>query len=106
MNNLYLKFIDKTVEINIPCDLTAQRLLEWITVRDEKPPTVMNTMNCGIASPATIHRKIDDLLALGLVELTLKPGNRRTKYIVPTKNAHAHFKKLGAVMFQIVKEAA
>ena len=56
-----------------------------------------------IASPATIHRKIDELREVGLVELNFEGKNRRTKYLVPTKAAHAYFEKMSDSMLKAVE---
>ena len=34
-----------------------------------------------------LHRKINDLLKLNMVELVFEGSNRRTKYLLPTKQA-------------------
>ncbi len=44
-----------------------------------------------LASPATLHRKIDALREAGLIEQIFVGKNRRTKYLVPTKDTHAYF---------------
>ena len=42
------------------------------------------TLN-NIVSPATLHRKLDELREGGLIEQSFEGKNRRTKYLVPTK---------------------
>ena len=52
-------------------DEVAKQLLNTIALRhaDNKPLTVTEAMTMGaIASPATLHRKIDDLREAGLIE--------------------------------------
>lgn len=51
-----------------------------------------------IASPATIHRKLDDLREAGLIEQTFEGNNRRTKYLSPTSLANSYFSSVGEVM--------
>ena len=51
-----------------------------------------------IASPATIHRKLDELRELGLIEQVFEGKNRRTKYLVPTKLANIYFEKMSEAM--------
>ena len=53
-----------------------------------------------IASSATIQRKIDVLYEFGLIDKVFDDKNRRTKYLVPTKDADKHFASLGDVMKQ------
>ena len=47
-----------------------------------------------IASQATIHSNIKDLIALNLVALVINPNDARIKYLEPTKTALELFKKL------------
>ena len=56
-----------------------------------------------IASPATIHRKLDQLRELGMIDTVFEGKNRRTKYLVPTQAADAYFDKLGKVLGEALK---
>jgi len=107
MKNLYLRFLALKHAVESPAsdsciiDETANRLLEVIALSaaNEKPLTVTDAMAMSsIASPATIHRKLDSLRTAGLIEQTFEGKNRRTKYLVPTKTADEYFAKLGSVM--------
>ena len=98
MISLYTQYLERCQGYTLPVDLTAQRLLELITVRDVhgKRMTVTDAMMLNdLASPATLHRKLDDLLDANLIEQKFEGRNRRTKYLVPTKKAIEHFSKLG-----------
>jgi DNA-binding transcriptional regulator GbsR (MarR family) len=53
-----------------------------------------------LASPGTIHRRVESLRQKGLIDLIYKNGNRRTKYIVPTAAADAYFEKMGDVLMK------
>jgi Fe2+ or Zn2+ uptake regulation protein len=89
-------------------DLDAKKLLEVIAVRHEaqKPLTVTDAMALNnIASPATIHRKLDQLRELGFIDTVFEGKNRRTKYLVPTEAAQAYFGKVGEVMKQALTHA-
>ena len=55
-----------------------------------------------IASPATIHRKLNELIEAGLIEQVFEGKNRRTKYLVPTKEADAYFAKMSKAMTSAV----
>ena len=82
-------------------DLDAKKLLEVIAVRHEqqKPLTVTEAMALShIASPATIHRKLDVLRELGMIDTVYEGNNRRTKYLVPTEAAHDYFESVGKAM--------
>ena len=87
-------------------DLDAKKLLEVIAVRHEhkKPLTVTEAMALGsIASPATIHRKLDQLRDMGMVTTVFDGANRRTKYLIPTDAAHDYFESVGQAMTQAVR---
>lgn len=87
-------------------DLDAKKLLEVIAVRHEhkKPLTVTEAMAlASIASPATIHRKLDQLRDMGMVTTVFDGDNRRTKYLVPTDAAHDYFESVGLAMTQAIQ---
>jgi len=89
-------------------DLDAKKLLEVIAVRHaaEKPLTVTDAMALdAIASPATIHRKLDQLRELGMIDTVFEGKNRRTKYLVPTQAAQDYFNQVGQVMQQALAQA-
>jgi hypothetical protein len=68
-------------------DLDAQVLLIRIAMAHDKkiPMNVTQAMALKtIGSPAMLHRKINDLLHKGLVDLVFEGTNRRTKYLIPT----------------------
>ena len=90
-------------------DLDAKKLLEVIAVRYEqkKPLTVTEAMALShIASPATIHRKLDQLREMGLISPVFDGSNRRTKYLVPTDAAHHYFESVGQAMTQAIQAKA
>jgi len=85
--NAYMKFINESVGIPKPHDATSRNLLDLICLHHAigHSLTVMKTMSQSqLASPATLHRKVDDLLDLGLITHELRGKNRRTKYLIPT----------------------
>ena len=89
-------------------DLEARKLLEIIAVRHEQqqPLTVTEAMALAhIASPATIHRKLDQLRESGLVEARFEDNNRRTKFLVPTPQALQRFEALGQALLRATKTA-
>lgn len=112
MSKLYLRFlrIARALDINKKSikdvDSTAMLLLNEIAIQhfDERPLTVTDAMKLNaIASPATIHRKLDELREAGLIELTFAGKNRRTKYLIPTKVANAYFEKMSDTMQKAVE---
>ncbi|MEN9619486.1 MAG: hypothetical protein RL406_1723 [Pseudomonadota bacterium] len=76
-------------------------LLGAIAVADfqGQPLTISQIMAMThLASPGTIHRRVESLRQKGLIDLIYKDGNRRTKYIVPTDVANAYFEKMGDLL--------
>jgi DNA-binding MarR family transcriptional regulator len=110
---IYLRFLNLIHALdggeNAPAmDLDAKKLLEMIAVRhaSEKPLTVTDAMALDtIASPATIHRKLDQLRELGMIDTVFEGKNRRTKYLVPTQAAQDYFAQAGKVMQQALAQA-
>jgi DNA-binding MarR family transcriptional regulator len=111
MKATYLRFLQLTHAIHDgsshleSVDETAKQLLNVIAVHhaNGKPLTVTEAMALSlIASQATIHRKLDVLLEIGLIEQKFEGKNRRTKYLVPTKLADEHFANLGKAMVQVL----
>jgi Fe2+ or Zn2+ uptake regulation protein len=111
--NIYLRFLNLIHALdggaNTPAmDLDAKKLLEVIAVHhaSEKSLTVTDAMALNsIASPATIHRKLDQLRELGMIDTVFEGKNRRTKYLVPTQMAHDYFNQVGKVMQQALAQA-
>ncbi|NBX56045.1 MAG: MarR family transcriptional regulator [Betaproteobacteria bacterium] len=89
-------------------DTDSRKLLELIALKhhQQKAMTVSDAMGLvSIASPATIHRKLDALRDLGLVDTVFEGNNRRTKFLVPTPKALTHFAGLGQAMQQALGPA-
>jgi DNA-binding MarR family transcriptional regulator len=100
-NQIYLRFlsllhaIENSDELP-PMDLESKRLLEVIAIRfnELKPLTVTDAMALNhIASPATLHRKLDQLREMGMIDTFFEGSNRRTKFMVPTATALRYFEK-------------
>ena len=107
MKSVYLRFLALAHALDEGCervsqlDETAKYLLEIISLRhhEGKSLNVTEAMALkSIASQATIHRKLDDLLELGLIEQMFEGKNRRTKYLAPTKFADDYFAKVAKAM--------
>ena len=106
--SVYLRFLSLLHAIEgkgeLPnLDLDAKRLLEVIAVQHSqgKPLTVSDAMAMTqIASPATIHRKLDVLREIGMIDTHFEGKNRRTKYLCPTPQAEKYFSQVGEVMQQ------
>ena len=111
MSQLYLRFLHIAREVDIQktpvknIDSTALLLLNEIAVQhlDGKNITVTQAMLLSkIASPATVHRKLDELREAGLIEQVFEGKNRRTKYLVPTKEADSYFAKMSKAITSAV----
>ena len=111
-SQIYLRFLHLTQAISgeLPSssvDFSALRLLEAVAVAYAKgsPLTVTNAMELNtIASPATLHRKLDALREAGLVEQEFEGKNRRTKYLVPTQSASKYFEQMGKALVTATKQ--
>jgi DNA-binding MarR family transcriptional regulator len=98
----YFKYLAYSSGVFDGMDLTERVLLDIIASCNIEQLTVTDAMTLHhLASPATIHRKLDNLRKAGWIEFEHRDGNRRTKYLVPTKQADAEYKKLN----QAVREA-
>ena len=111
MSQLYLRFLNFARGVDIQkkpvknIDSTALLLLNEIAVQhhDGKNITVTEAMLLSkIASPATVHRKLDELREAGLIEQVFEGKNRRTKYLVPTKEADSFFAKMSKAITNAV----
>jgi len=99
MTTPYIHFVNLRDQFIVPFDLTAGQVLDLIAAcAEQEPLTVVRCMNSGIASPATTHRKLNDLLCFGYIEQQFKGTNRRTKYLVPTDKANKYFEQLSAAI--------
>jgi DNA-binding MarR family transcriptional regulator len=88
-------------------DAESVRLLEIIAVAhiEGHPMTVSTAMRLSaIASPASIHRKLEQLRVANLITHQFNDGNRRTKYLAPTPLTLKHYDLLSAEMMKIKTE--
>jgi DNA-binding MarR family transcriptional regulator len=111
MSKLYLRYLRIARAIDIlkkdshVIDSTALQLLNEIAVQhfDGKTLTVSQALAFNkIASPATLHRKLDELREAGLIQQVFEGKDRRTKYLVPTKEADAYFAKMSKAITSAV----
>ncbi|WP_408597016.1 hypothetical protein [Limnohabitans sp.] len=111
MKNVYLTFLnlcellqDET-GVMAGVDLESKKLLEIIALKNSagSPMKVMDAMRLDtLASPATIHRKLTQLVKAGLVEMIHQGTNRRKKFLIPTPLAEKYFHQIGEIMFKAV----
>lgn len=110
MKSVYLRFLELANALTADAakslvgDEEAKRLLEIIAIHEMngEPMHVTEAMHLAhIASPATMHRKLDKLLDAGLVDLVFEGVNRRTKYLVLTNLAKKYFEDMNRVMLEV-----
>lgn len=105
-SSTYIRFINLTHAVTSEfegagIDLLSLRLLEAIAIAHSEGTalTVTDAMALSaIASPATMHRKLTNLLDAKLIEQVFEGKNRRTKYLVPTAQASKYFEQLGKAL--------
>ena len=98
--------LDVQTLFGLPSD--ERELLEIVAVHaaKAKPLTVTQFMGLiHLASPATLHRKLTNLLEARMIVLVHEGKDRRTKYIHPSGFAIDYFQRAGAAL-AAVKEAA
>jgi DNA-binding MarR family transcriptional regulator len=104
--NDYLRFLQQTHRARgrgrlADLEPVCARLLDEIAIEDEQgtPLTVTGLMALAhIASPATLHRKMQSLMAEGLIELQVDPDNKRSKFVGLTKKGKRYYATLAALM--------
>ena len=109
MSRNYLRFLALAQAIDLSAefadvDEAAKQLLIYIALRHFQGKSITVTEAMGlkaIASPATIHRKLDVLLKVGLITKVFENNNRRTKYLQPTNIAEEYFAKLGELIQKV-----
>ena len=104
--NTYMKFINEAVGIPKHHDPVLRELLDLVCLHHAtgNPMTVSRAMNLSVlASPATLHRKLDMLVADGFLTHEFEGKNRRTKYLVPTMSACAYMELMSKAIERAVK---
>lgn len=99
----YLNFVAKRqlVDSSLGVCPLALLLLEVVAIKESEGNrmTVTDAMHLNdMASPATLHRKINDLIELGYISLAYRSGNRRTKYLSLTELSLNHFTALAKMI--------
>lgn len=110
MTPLYVAYLSHAAGIHpnkhADLDLTALKLLDTIaSCHYHEPLTVTEAMELQeIASPATLHRKIDELELAGLIIRTYPADDRRTKHIHITQKAEDYFLALSRAMVDAITD--
>ncbi len=107
MKQIYLRYLvlaEALRKSNIDLsgiDDIGKKLLEAIAITSDhgQPLVVTQTLELSeIASPATIHRRIEILKKAGLIQVMQTEQNQKIKFLVPTQISIDYFDKLGKLM--------
>lgn len=80
-------------------------ILHYLALAVDNPPPVTFLMKQSfLGSPATVHRRISNLLEKGYVGLIYGPNNRRTKYVCLVGNGTTYIARLERTLTEIIKE--
>lgn len=108
--NFYLRFANLVDAVNkdagIDLDNVAMKLLQEITQAHAAgtPLKVTDAMALSeIASPATMHRKIEALKTQGYIASEFQGDNRRAQFLVPSEQGLGYLDALGQALLQAAK---
>ena len=112
MKSAYMRFLTLLAKIEQGSDIhtldeVSKRLLDTIAMRHAAGSslTVTEAMALNtLSSPATIHRKLDQLSSMGFIEVEFREGNRRSKYLVLSPTSIKHYEKLGSALIDALKK--
>lgn len=104
--NKYIKFLTVSQGTHISNDHTGMALLNQIAISDQlgNPLNVTTAMHAFpfIGSPATMHRKLNDLIHYNYVETKYEGRNRRTKFLVLTAAGRDYFDEMEKHMLEVL----
>lgn len=105
---LYFDFLlrceKNQVQIHQSCAHISSKLLTlFLEIAQQhahgQPMTVSQAMQLQhIASSATLHNRIDDLREAGMICVSFKGTDRRTKYLIPTDKGHRYLALMEALL--------
>ncbi len=112
MKDIFLKYqslIQDTEDLSAHPEIEHDtfKLLEIIATKHYKnsPLTVSEAMKLTIvASPASIHRKLNYLHEFGYIDSFFKNKNRRTQYLKPLTKSEILFNTRGELLLKILAE--
>ena len=104
--NHYLRFLLQVHRMTVKGRLidlepVCNRLLDEIAIECKagSPLTVTGLMGLShIASPATLHRKMQLLLGEGLIDLEVDSDNKRSKFVLLSKKGQRRYDLLSTLM--------
>jgi hypothetical protein len=108
-SNHYLRFLQQVHRMTSKGRLNdlepvCSRLLDEVAneYMAERPLTVTGLMGLDhIASPATLHRKMQVLLREGLIELVVDSENKRSKFVMLSKMGKRRYEVLSSLMMDL-----
>jgi hypothetical protein len=112
MKDIFLKYqslVQDTEDLSAhpAIEFDTMKLLEIIATKHYKntPLTVSEAMQLTIvASPASIHRKLNYLREFGYIDSFFKNKNRRTQYLKPLTKSEILFNNRGELLLKILAE--
>ncbi len=112
MKDIFLKYqslVQDTEDLSAhpAIEFDTMKLLEIIATKHYKntPLTVSEAMQLTIvASPASIHRKLNYLREFGYIDSFFKNKNRRTQYLKPLTKSEILFNNKGELLLKILGE--
>ena len=98
--NLYLKFQVESQKIHAHFSEYEKQILHAIFLRDsQKPYRVQDILEMqSIASQATLHKALKNLVELNYLALNESKIDGRTKFVIATKKANKLLDKLDALL--------
>ncbi len=106
--DFYLRFASLVNAVNKDTDIDsiALRLLEVITEAQAQgaPLKVTDALKLDFASYATLHKKIENLKALGYLRIEHPKDSMRTKFLAPTEQTLDYFDALGKALLKVAKK--
>ncbi len=99
----YIEFLLDRQFLDLELGLRAEEreLLEVIAAfaYNGMPLCVRGVMELAVlASPATLHRRLNTLLTAGLIKHVHEGGDMRTKFVMPTLKALEYFERAATAM--------
>ena len=112
--SLYCQFLKLAASVStLPAGVTLSPLETvllqeiFLNSHDNHPLTVKEAIELNhLASPSTLHKRITHLRSLKLLKTEHHDSDHRTKYLVLTPHALAHFHALGTAMQKALRMQA
>ena len=113
-SNIYFNFLllceDKKICIqkySAHCSSELLALFDQISQRHaiNQTMTISQTTELHhLGSSATLHKRIDDLREAGMIQISFKDKNRRTKYLEPSRKGQRYLTYMGQLLRIAIKQ--